>query len=254
MFVVAMPFFGCNVLKCISMNNQECKVIPEIININSNEPWFYPYSVKISGSCNINDPYVKLWVADVSKKMNLKIFNLISRTNETRYIKWHQTCKCKCRLDTSVCNNKQKLKEDKYRSQCKELIDKEICDKGFNWDLSSCEYERDKSWDVGEYLPYKNCKCRKRSGDRLVEECSENIDEKELNPLELHSNKMIYNSTLNEYEKICSSSGCNSCTIYIILFVIFFIISKSIRSASIYFNWHLKRKYIETTIYLMQFH
>ena len=46
------------------MNNQECKVRPEIININSNEPSFYPYSVKISkcrGCCNnINDPHAKI--------------------------------------------------------------------------------------------------------------------------------------------------------------------------------------------------
>ena len=68
--------------------NQECKVRPEMININSNEPSFYPYSVKISkgsGSCkSINDPYAKLCVPYVSKNMNVKVFNLISRTNETR--------------------------------------------------------------------------------------------------------------------------------------------------------------------------
>ena len=95
--VVAISFLSCNALKYVSMNNQECKVRPEIININSNEPSFYPYSVKISkcsGSCNnINDPYAKLCVPDVSKNMNVKVFNLISRTNETRYIKWHETFK-----------------------------------------------------------------------------------------------------------------------------------------------------------------
>ena len=60
-----MIYFGCNLLnlnssKCISMSNQECKVRPEIVNVNGDEPTFYPYSVKInkcSGSCNnINDP------------------------------------------------------------------------------------------------------------------------------------------------------------------------------------------------------
>ena len=110
-FVVAMSFFSCNALKCVSMNNQEGKVRPEIININSDEPLFYPYSVKTnkcSGSGNnINDPYAKLCVLDVVKNMNIKVFNLILSTNETRYIKWHETCKCKCRLDVSVCNNKQ---------------------------------------------------------------------------------------------------------------------------------------------------
>ena len=80
------------------MKNQECKVWPEIININSNEPLFYPYCFRISkcsGSCNnINDPCAKLCVPDIRKNMNIKAFNLISGNNETRYIKWHGICKC----------------------------------------------------------------------------------------------------------------------------------------------------------------
>ena len=56
-------------LNCISMKNQECKVRPEIINVNSNEPVFYPFSIKTSkcsGNCNnINDPYAKIYVPDV---------------------------------------------------------------------------------------------------------------------------------------------------------------------------------------------
>ena len=65
MFNVAIRFIGLNVnkLKCVSMNNQECKVRPQIINVNSNEPSFYPYSIlvnKCSGSSdNINGPYAK---------------------------------------------------------------------------------------------------------------------------------------------------------------------------------------------------
>ena len=68
-------------------------------------------------------------VPDVVKNLNVKVFNLMSRTNETRHIEWHETCKCKCRLDASVCNNKQRLNDDKCRCECKELIDKSICDK-----------------------------------------------------------------------------------------------------------------------------
>ena len=79
-----------NQLSCISMNNQECKVRPEIINVNSDEPVFYPFSIKTSkcsGSCNnINDPYAKMCVPNVVKMLNVKVFNLMSRTNETRYI------------------------------------------------------------------------------------------------------------------------------------------------------------------------
>ena len=64
---------------------------------------------KCSGSCNnINDPYAKSCVPDVVKNISIKVFNLMSRTNETRHIEWHETCKYKCRLDASVCNNKQR--------------------------------------------------------------------------------------------------------------------------------------------------
>ena len=114
-----------NQLSCISMNNQECKVRPEIINVNSDEPVFYPFSIKTSkcsGSCNnINDPYVKMCVPDVVKNLNVKVFNLMSRTNkqETRHMKWHETCKCKCRPDASVCNNKQRWNDAKCRCKCK---------------------------------------------------------------------------------------------------------------------------------------
>ena len=70
-------------LRCISMNNQECKVRPEIVNVNSNEPVFYPFSIKTSkcnGSCsNINDPYTKLCVPDAVKNLNVEIFNLMSQ-------------------------------------------------------------------------------------------------------------------------------------------------------------------------------
>ena len=115
-FISTMMFFSSNILeanslKYVSMSNQECKIRPEIISINGNKLLFDSYSVKInkcSGSYNnINDPFAKLCLPDVVKNINLKVFNLMSRTNETKYIKLHETCKCKCRLDASVCNNKQ---------------------------------------------------------------------------------------------------------------------------------------------------
>ena len=159
-----MMLFGCNLssvnsLKCVSMNNQEYKVRPDIGN--SNESVFFPFSIKISkcgGSCNnINNPYAKLCVPDTVKNSNAKVFNLMTRTNETRYIKWHETCKCECRLNASVCNNKQCWNKDKCRCECKELIDKGVCDKGLIWKPSDCGRECDKSCDTGEYLDYENC-------------------------------------------------------------------------------------------------
>ena len=159
MFFTAMTFLGCTVLnvnslECVSMNNQECKIRSETINVNTNEPMLYPYSIKINkceGSCKtINDPYAELCVPDTIKNINVKVFNLMSRTNETRHIEWHKTCKCKCRLDAGVFNNKQRWNEDKCRYECKELVGKGICDEGFIWNSSNCEFECDKSCDKGD--------------------------------------------------------------------------------------------------------
>ena len=90
-FFTAMTFFNFNLsnvnsLECVSMNTQEWKIRTEIINLNTNEPMFYPYSIKINNT--INDPYAKICVPDEIKNTNVKVFNLISRTNETRHIKW----------------------------------------------------------------------------------------------------------------------------------------------------------------------
>ena len=77
-------------LSCISMANRKWKVRPELVNVNSNEPAFYPFSIKTSkcnGSCNnINDPFAKICVPDIVKDLNVEVFNLMSRTNETRHV------------------------------------------------------------------------------------------------------------------------------------------------------------------------
>ena len=85
-----------------------------------------------------------------------------------------------------------------------------MCDKGFIWNPINCECECDKSCDIGEYLDYKNCKCREKVIDKLVDECSENVYEKEYLDI----------IPLNVYKKVC-----NSCMVYIVLFAIFLITS-----------------------------
>ena len=117
-FLIGSTFLTTiDLLSYISMNYQAYKVRPETINVNSNEPVFYPFNIKASkcsGSCNnINYPYAKICVPEAVKDLNVKVFNLMSRTNETRHIKLHETCKCKCRLDASVCNNEQRSNDDK---------------------------------------------------------------------------------------------------------------------------------------------
>ena len=123
-----MMFFGCNLssvspLKCISINNQECKVRPDTVNVSIDESLFSPFRIKTSkssGSWNsINDAHAKLCVKKEKKNINIKVFNLMSRTNETRHIEWHEACRCKCRLDANVRNNKERWNEDKCRFECK---------------------------------------------------------------------------------------------------------------------------------------
>ena len=97
-FAVTATFFNPsykNSLEYVSMSNQECKARPKVIDVNSNEPVFYPYSIKKSKcsgtSGSINNPYAKLCVLDIVKNINVKVFNLMSRINETRSIIWHET-------------------------------------------------------------------------------------------------------------------------------------------------------------------
>ena len=113
---------GANLLSCILMKNQECEVRPQIVNVNGDNPVFFIFSIKTSkcsGNCNnINNPHGKLCLPDVVKHLNIKVFNLMSRTNEATHIEWHETCKCKCTLDASVCNNTQRWNDDKCNCEC----------------------------------------------------------------------------------------------------------------------------------------
>ena len=142
-----------NPLECISMKN------------------------KCRGNCNnINDSYARICAPDIVKKLNVKVSNLmVHNMAQTRHIKWQKTCKCICRLNGIIYNNKQRWNEDKCRCECKGLIDKSVWDKGFIWNPSTCESECDKSCSIGQYLDYSNCNCRKKLVDPLVEECTETI-------------------------------------------------------------------------------
>ena len=219
-------------LNCISLKNQQCKVRPKIIDINSNNSMLYPFSIKVNkcnGNCNnISDPHAKICDPDTVRDLNVRVFNLMSRTNQTRHIEWHKTCKCICRLDKIICNSKLRLNEDKCRCECKELIDKGVCDKGYVWNPSNSECECDKSCNIGEYLDYSSCKCRKKLIDSLVEECTENINETELIKVTVENK---------------NNDRCRSYVVYKVLFAIFFMINIVI---IIYFVYH---KYVDRNKY-----
>ena len=127
-------------------------------------------------------------------------------------------------MTSAVGNSRQIWNEDKCRCKCKEdLINKIVCDKGYIWNPSNCAYECDKLCNIGQYLDYKNCICRKNLVDQLVEECINAID-----------GDPMYNETLT----VASSNGCSSCTTYIILFSVFSSISVVISGVFIYYRWY----------------
>ena len=124
------------------------------------------------------------------------------------------------------------------------MIDKGVCDKGYAWNPSNCECECDKSCDIGEYLDYENCKCKKKLFAPLIEECTETVEEVKLANITLSKNEDSYK--------------CNPCIVYIVLLLIFFTIKVSgIVTYYAYSQWHLKKysphvnfnTYKETTIY-----
>ena len=103
-----------------------------------------------------------------------------------------------------------------------------MCDKEFIWNPSNCECECDKACDVGEYLDYENCKCRRKWVAPLIEECSETVEEVKLAKI-----------TLFEYE---NSYKCGFSTVYTVLFWIFFTINVGgIGAYFVYFHWHLRK-------------
>ena len=100
-----------------------------------------------------------------------------------------------------------------------------MCDKGFIWNASNWECEFDKACDVGEYLDYENCKCRRKLVDKLVDGCAETVEEVKLAKTTLVENE-------NKYK-------CSSCTFYIVLMIVVFRIWAGIGTYFVYYNWLL---------------
>ena len=100
------------------------------------------------------------------------------------------------------------------------MIDKGICNKGCIWNPSTCECECDKTYDIGEYLDYENCKCRKKLVDKLIDECTESIEGVKLPKITLTENK--------------SENKYSSCTVYIVLMMMIFTIFTGITTYFVY--------------------
>ena len=125
-------------LECVSVINRKCMPRPKILDVNEgvSEALFYPYNVlvnKCSGSCDtINNPMSKLCVPGIVKRVNMQVYNFLMRLNETRSVLWHENCKCICKLNSSVCNNRQICNSDTCKCERNEDFASIInCAKGY---------------------------------------------------------------------------------------------------------------------------
>ena len=171
-------------LEYVSVVNQKCMLRPKILDVNEGvgEALFYPYNVQVnkcSGSCNtLDNPIAKLWVPNVIKGINMQVYNFLMRLNETRNVLWHESCKCVCKLNSSVCNNKQIWNSDTCRCDCNEDFAGMInCAKGYTWNPTICECQCDMWCKQGQYLDHKTCVCRNKLTGRVIEECTSIINE-----------------------------------------------------------------------------
>ena len=196
-------------LECVSVVNQKCIPRPKILNVNEGigEALFYPYNVlvnKCSGSCNtLDNPMSKICVPNVIKGINMQVYNFLMRLNETRDVLWHESCKCVCKLKSSVCNNKQIWNSDTRRCDFNEDFAGIISwAKGYMWNPSTCECQCDKWCKQGQYLDHKNCVCKNKLIGRVTEECTSVINETMIN---------------NNKDNIANNNT------YLILFIVFLI-------------------------------
>ena len=153
------------------------------------------------------------------------------RLNETRNVLWHESCKCVCKLNSSVCNNKQIWNGNTCRCDCNEDFAGIInCAKGYAWNPSICECQCDKWCKTGQYLDHKNCVCKNKLVGRLIEECTSII------------NKTIMNNKDN-------IDNCNTIrNAFIVLFSVVIFIGIVCFCVFAYFRW-FKGKYTNNKIY-----
>ena len=188
---------------------------PKILDVNEGigEALFYPYNVlvnKCSGSCNtLDDSMSRVCVPNIIKNVNINVYNFLMRLNEARNVLWHESCKCVCLLNSSVCNNKQICNSDTCRCDCNEDFSGVInCTKGYMWNPSTCACECGMSCQPGQYLDHKNCVCKNKLIGRVIAEYTNVINETMINNKDNITND---NTTTYFYWIIFSTFICWNC-------------------------------------------
>ena len=177
-----------NTLECLSVINQKCMPRSKILYVNEGvgEALFYLYNVlvnKCSGSCNtLDDPMARLCVPNIIKRVNIKVYNFLIRLNETRNVLWHKSCKCVCKLNSSLCNNKQIWNSDTCRCDCnKDFADIINCTKEYMWNPSTSECQCYMWCKPSQYLDHKNCVSKNKLIGRVIAECTSVTNETMMN-------------------------------------------------------------------------
>ena len=133
----------------------------------------------------------------------MKVYNFSTMLNETCNVLWHESCKCVCKLNSSVCNNKQIWNSNTCRCDCNEDFAGEVgCEKGYTWNPSTCECKCDMWCKPGQYLDHKNCVYKNKLIRRVIEECTSIINE----------------TIINNKDNITNNDNT-----YLILFIVFLI-------------------------------
>ena len=188
MFIVLITSIvnASNHEKFVSVSNSKCEIRPTIINLHPNkysqEFHYYPFTIKLDkcvGSYNtLNDFYNKVCVPNKTEDVNLSVFNMITRLNESKTLATHISCEPKCKFDGRICNSNQWWNNDKCRCECKKH---RICKKDYIWNLSTCICEN------GKYLA--------SIMDNSVITCDEIIEE----TVPTNSYKKVFYKTQNIY-------------------------------------------------------
>ena len=183
--------------------------------------------------CNtLDDPMAKLCVPNIVKRVNMKIYNFLMRLNETRNVLWHESCKCVCRLNSSVCNNKQIWNSDTCKCDCNEDFAGIMnCDKGYMWNPSTCACECDMWCKPGQYIDYKKCVCKKKLIGKIISECTSIINE----------------TMMNDKNNIANDDTTTS--IFIGLFSVLLFIRITCFCVFAYFKWIKGKKLFKKKIY-----
>ena len=84
--------------------------------------------------------------------MNVKVFNIMSRVNDTKFIVQHESCRCKCRLNESVCNTKQEWHHNDCKCECKEINVWSSWKDDDMWNHGMCDCKCNKGCKIDEYL------------------------------------------------------------------------------------------------------